>query len=296
MKVFFVKRVFISILILLSAAVFADETTGITGIVEWDTLLIKSTVSLDLNQAGIKLPSGRTQGESSLNSGYLRLIQPNLMDLQVDSSSTIADLIIRGEFGLLEAESLALKAQSVPPALSSDLRKISVSYTMNLSDVSAALLRHTRPSPVMRTLIPVSSAQYTGIIVIASDNLPLYGMRSSALAVPCLFPKIWDSNMNLIYERNMLETNNNVMVHYAPLQSIFQDNPSGLAPEIIEIAGNKPLRIFARGLYGINPTDLIIDNNDAMLIISSNDNRRLLSEGRVVFILNDSVLKKNFTR
>jgi hypothetical protein len=296
MRVFFVKRVFISILIILSAAVFADEMTGIAGIVEWDTLLIKSTVSLDLAQAGIKLPSGRTQGESLLNSGYLTLIQPNIMDLQVDSSSTIADLIIRGEFGLLEAENLALKAQSVPPALSSDLRKISVSYTMNLSDVSAALLRHTRPSPVMRTLIPVSSAQYTGIIVIASDNLPLYGMRSSALAVPCLFPKIWDSNMNLIYERNMLETNNNTMVHYAPLQSIFQDNPSGLAPEIIEVAGNRPLRIFARGLYGINPTDLIIDKNDAMLIISSNDNRRLLSEGRVVFILNDSVLKKNFTR
>ena len=296
MRVFFVKRVFISILILLSAAVFADETTGITGIVEWDTLLIKSTVSLDLNQAGIKLPSGRSQGEALLNSGYLRLIQPNLMDLQVDSSSTMADLIIRGEFGLLEAESLALKAQSIPPALSTDLRKISVSYTMNLSDVSAALLRHTRASPVMRTLIPVSSAQYTGIIIIAADNLPLYGMRSSALAVPCLFPKIWDSNMNLIYERNMLETNNNIMVHYAPLQSIFQDNPSGLAPEIIEVAGNRPLRIFARGLYGINPTDLIIDNNDSMLIISSNDNRRLLSEGRVVFILNDSVLKKNFTR
>jgi hypothetical protein len=293
-----IKRVFISLLIFSTvfstAAVFADEITGITGAVEWDTLRIKSTVSLDLIQAGIKLPSGRTQGESFLNSGYLTLIQPNIMDLQVDSSSTVADLIIRGEFGLLEAENLALKAQSVPPALSSDLRKISASYTMNLSDVSAALLRHNRPSPVMRTLIPVSSAQYTGIIVIADDKLPLYGMRSSSLAVPCLFPKIWDSNMNLIYERNMLETNKNTMVHYAPSNSIFQDNPSGLAPEIIEVTGDRPLRIFARALYGINPTDLIIDNNDAMLIISSNDNRRLLSEGRVVFILNDSVLKKGF--
>jgi hypothetical protein len=297
-----IKKVFISILIFSASAVFADEMTGITGVVEWDTLRIKSTVSLDLLQAGIKLPSGRTQGESLLDSGYLRLIQPNILDLQVDSSSTVADLIIRGEFGLLEAENLALKKQSVPPALSSDLRKISASYTMNLTDVSAALLRHNRPSPVMRTLIPVSSAQYTGIIVIADGNLPLYGMRSGALAVPCLFPKIWDSNMNLIYERNMLEThnsvrngvNNDVMVHYAPSSSIFQDNPSGLAPEIVETAGNRPLRIFAKGLYGINPTDLIIDNSDAMLIISSDENRRLLSEGKVVFILNDSVLKKGF--
>jgi len=283
-------------LLICSVAVFADDAAGISGVVEWDTLLIKSTVSLDLAKAGIKLPSGRTQGETSLNSGYLTLIQPNLMDLQVDSSSTIADLVIRGDFDLLEAERLARKALSVPPALSSDLRQISASYTMNLGDISAALLRHTRSYPVMRTLLPATSAQYTGIIVIAADKLPLYGMRSAAFAVPCLFPKIWDSGMNLIYERNMLEDRNNTMVHYAPLQSIFQDNPSGLTPEIIKVAGNKPLRIFARSLYGINPTDLIIDNSDAMLIISSDDNRRLLSEGKVVFILNDSMLKKDFNR
>jgi hypothetical protein len=288
------KKIFITILIFSAAAVFADEKADISGTVEWDTLLIKSTVSLDLAKAGIKLPSGRTQGELTLSAGYLTLIQPSLMDLQVDSSSTLADVIMRGEFGVLETEKLALKAQSVPPALSSDLKRMTSSYTMNLIDLSAALLRHTRPAPVMRTLIPASTAQYTGIIVIAADTLPLYGMRSTGLAVPCLFPKIWDSNMNLIYERNMLETRNNTMVHYAPLQSIFQDNPSGLTQDIIDVAGNRPLRIFARALYGINPTDLIIDNIDAMQIISSDDNRRLLAEGRVVFVLNDSVLKKNF--
>jgi hypothetical protein len=286
-------RLFISLLILTASVVFAEEFTGITGVVEWDNLRIKSTVSLDLIRSGIKLPSGRTQGESVLESGYQKLIQPNIMNLQVDSSSTVADLIIRGEFDLAEAENIALGSRSIPPALSSDLRKISADYTMNLNDISAALLRHNRASPVMRTLIPVSSAQYTGIIIIADDKLPLYGMRSSALAVPCLFPKIWDSDMNHIYERNMLEARG-VMVRYAPLKSIFQENPSGLSPEITEVIGNRPLRIFARALYGINPTDLIIDNTDAMLIISSNENRRLLSEGKVVFILNDSVLKKDF--
>jgi len=281
-------------LIFSAAVVFADEMADITGAVEWDTLLLKSTVSVDLAKAGIKLPSGRTQGEALISSGYLTLIQPGIMGLQVDSSTTIADLIIKGEFGVMDTENFALKAQSVPPALSPDLRKITASYTMNLTDLSAALLRHNKPSPVLRTLIPATSAQYTGIIIIASDNLPLYGMRSTALAVPCLFPKIWDSDMNLIYERNMLETRENTMVRYAPLKSIFQDNPSGLAQEIVDVAGNRPLRIFATGLYGLNPTDLIIDKKDSFLIISSADNRRLLSEGRVVFILNDSVLKNTF--
>jgi hypothetical protein len=39
---------------------------------------------------------------------------------------------------------------------------------------------------------------------------------------------------------------------------------------------------------------LIIDRSDALLIISSDNNRSLLSEGKVVIILDDSVLKREF--
>ena len=276
------------------AGVFADTKIEISGTVEWNTMKIKAAVSLDLASAGIKIPSGRTQGESLLSSEYFRLIQPGILGLQVDSSSTIADLIDRGEFSLPEAETLALKSHSVPPVLSPDLKNISASYTMQLSSVSAALLRHNRPSPIMRTLNPVSSAKYTGIIIIASENLPVHGKKTSALPIPCLFPKIWDSDMNLVYERNMLEVNNTSMVSYASLQSIFQINPSGLTPELIASVGERPLRIFACGVFGISPTDLIIDRSDALLIISSQENRRLLSEGRVAIILDDSVLKNEF--
>jgi hypothetical protein len=115
------------------------------------------------------------------------------------------------------------------------------------------------------------------------------------MPVPCLFPKIWDSEMNLIYERNMLEVQSTSMVSYAPLNSIFQKNPSGLSEELAAIVGERPLRIFAHGVFGIKPTDLIIDRSDAMLIISSEENRRLLSEGKVAILLNDSVLRREFS-
>ena len=288
------KLTVLLLIILASEGAFADAKIGISGAVEWDTMRIKAAVSLDLASVGIKLPSGRTQGEDLLSSEYFRLIQPGILELQVDSSSTIGDLINRGEFSLLEAEALALKSRSVPPAFSPDLKNISASYTMPLSDISAVLLRHSRPSPIMRTLNPVSAAKYTGIIIIASENLPVYGKKSSALPIPCLFPKIWDSEMNLVYERNMLEVKSTAMVRYAPLQSIFQRNPSGLTEELIASVGERPLRIFASGVFGIKPTDLIIDRNDALLIISSQENRRLLSEGRVAIILNDSVLRREF--
>jgi hypothetical protein len=48
---------------------------------------------------------------------------------------------------------------------------------------------------------------------------------------------------------------------------------------------------MARGVFGIHPTDMVIDKSDALLVISSETNRRLLREGRVVIILPESVLK-----
>ena len=280
--------------VFIAAGALAQEKIGITGTFEWDIMQIKGTVSLNLASAGIRLPAGRSQGETLLNAGYLRLMCPGILELQVDSSSTIGDLIDRGEFNLYEVEALVLGAHSVPPALSPDMLNMTAYYTLPISNISSALLRHGRVIPTVRTLTPVSAANYTGIIIIASEEIPVHGMRSTALPVPCLFPKIWDSEMNLIYDRGMLESRENSMVHYTSVESIFQKNPSGLSPELQKIVGDRPLRIFANGVYGIKPTDLIIDRNDAMLIISSDSNRRLLSEGKVAVILDDSVLKREF--
>jgi len=273
---------------------FAEIKLDISGTVEWDTMQIKADVSFDLASAGIKLPAGRTQGESILNAGYINLILSGILDLQVDSSSTIKDLIDRGELSLFEAQSLAQNAKAISPALSPDMKSMYSSYIITLSGVSAALLKHSRPVEIARTLTPVSTAQYTGIIIIASQSLPVHGMRSEARPIPCLFPKIWDSEMNLIYERSMLESRDNSMIRYLSSASIFRNTPSGLSPELQECVGERPLRIFARGVFGINPTDLIIDREDAMLIISSEENRRLLSKGKVAVILDDSVLRRDF--
>jgi hypothetical protein len=292
MKTLITRVIFL--FLITSACLFAETKLDISGIIEWDTMQIKADVSFDLASAGIRLPSGRIQGESILNAGYINLILSGILDLQVDSSSTIKDLIDRGELSLFEAQALASNASGVSPALSPDMKSMYSSYTITLSGVSAALLKHSRPAEIARTLTPVSAAQYTGIVIIASQSLPVYGMKSTTQPIPCLFPKIWDSEMNLIYERNMLESRDNSMVRYLPANSIFRNNPSGLSPELQEFVGERPLRIFARGVFGINPTDLIIDHDDAMLIISSDENRRLLSKGKVALILDDSVLRRNF--
>ena len=284
------------ILIFISALAFGQEKTGISGSVEWDLMCVNARVSLDLTSAGLKLPAGRTQAEALLSSAYFDLIQSSLLGLQVDSSSTIADLIERGELNYADLISFSQTAASVAPSLSSDMRSITSSHYIPLANISSSLLYHNRPASVSRTLSSVSAPQYTGIIIIAVDSLPVHGMRGTALPVPCLFPKIWDSEMNLIYDRSMFDYRSvsSPMVRYSSIVNIFMNNPSGLSDELKEIVGERPLRIFARGVFGVNPTDLIIDRNDALLIISSEENRRLLTQGKVVFILDESVLRYDF--
>ena len=277
-------------LLFTAVSAFSQTRIGIDGAVEWEKMEINAVVSLDLASAGLRLPAGRTQGEALIASEYLRLIRPGILNLQVDSSSTIADLIRRGEWSLAEAEKLALQARVVPPALSQDFGSLSASYTLGIAGISSALIRHARPAQVPRTLSPVPAPAYTGIVIIALENIPVHGLHGSALLRPCLFPKIWDTDMNLIFERSMLSRGVGTPVRYFARQDIFEEGPSGLSPEITAVVGNRPLRIFARSAFGIVPTDPVINREDALLIISTAENRRLLSEGRVAIILHDSVL------
>ena len=281
------------VFLLFLGAVAVAQPVSMQGALEWDTMKLTAVLSLDLGSANIKLPAGRTLGETLIGSDYFQLVSPSILAIQADSSSTLEDLLNQGYMDLHQIEEIAHNARRMPPFLSPDLLSLSASYVIDLEDISTALISHSRPVEVRRTLNPVSVPVYTGLIIIADSPLPVHGMRSPALAVPCLFPRIWDSDMNLIYERNMLETGRKTMANYAPSRSIFQDTSSGLSPEITALVGQRPLRIIASGLYGTNPTDFIIDSEDALGIISSQENRRLLSQGRVLFILNDSQLKKS---
>jgi len=291
------KKLIILTLIFFSVmGVFGQEKAGISGSIGWDTLQINAAVSLNLAQAGLKIPAGRNHGESLLTSTYFRLIEPCILGFQVDSSTTIEDLINSGELTFSHIETIARKANSTPPALSPDMKNITRSVTIPISSISSMLLTHRRAAPVSKTLIPVSTAKYTGIVIIALDELPIHGMNSAAMPVPCLFPKIWDTEMNLIYDRYMLEPQfEGVIVRYTTAQNIFEKNPSGLSEELQKVVGDRPLRIFAQGVFGMKPTDLIIERSDAMTIISSEENRRLLSQGKVVFVLDDSVLRYEFS-
>ncbi|MDR2211331.1 MAG: polymerase [Spirochaetaceae bacterium] len=285
----------------------AAQETRIRGTLEWDRMELNAAVTLDLAKTGIRLPAGRARAEALLEDQYPALIQPFIFNIRVDSSSTIGDLVDRGGLSLHTGDSFARNARHIPPSLLPDLSAISARYSVNLRDISLQLTRHTRPREVQGPLIPVPADRYTGIVIMADEDLPVHGRSSLARTVPCLFPKIWDSEMTLVYERNMVDPNfdrsasgesggpdyaGGAMVRYAGRDRIMGQGPSGIDRGLVSLVGENPLRIIARGLFGEAPTDPIIDRDDALLILSSESNRRLLREGRVVIVLTREELKK----
>jgi hypothetical protein len=287
------KRGFFSILICVSLGAYG-QNLDIAGAVEWETMEIRASVALNLASAGIRLPTGRAQAEELISTEYPRLVRPSILSIPVDSSSTLGDLVDRGEFTLQEVGNIALGARRIPPALSTDMTSLTAGYTIDLTRIGAALIRHSRPMDMIRPLRPVPAASYTGIIILADESLPVHGRNTGSLVLPCLFPKIWDTEMNLIYERNMMNTEtarNTGMVRYVTESGVFRPTPSGLSPELHSLVGNNPLRIIARGVYGIRPTDPIIDREDALIILSSRENLQLLREGRIALMLNRTVLR-----
>ena len=287
------KKIFAFLfLVILSFPIRGQERLFNTAVsLDWIRASLYAQVNYDLSLAGIRLPAGRPMGEETLKTVYPSLLRPHLLSIRVDSNTTIRDLVDRGEISLGELDRFSREAAGIPPFLSADFTRMIGRYTINLEALSSSLLRHRRAVESNIPLIPAQTSDYTGIIIIANEELPIHGRNSRALAEPCLFPKIWDTDMNLIYERNMLESGGGkLMARYAIQESIFRPTPSGLDDDLAGFLGQRPLRIIARGVFGARPTDFIIDRDDALKILSSENNRRLLREGRVLLVLNETVL------
>jgi hypothetical protein len=269
------------------------ENVAVSGKIAWESMEMEATFSLNLASAGLKFPNGRVQGEEHIRAAYPSLIQSLLSLIPVDSSRTVGDFIESGDLNAEALKNFAGEAPSSAPAFSPDLLLLRAPYTLKLSELGAMLPGSSRPAEIPRVIGSSPSPDYTGIIIIASKELPSHGLHGAYLARPCIFPKIWDTEMNLIFEKNMLKPGHSgPPVRYAKERDIFLSTPSGLSEDLAALTGERPMRIIARKIFGKRPTDPVIDREDALLIIGNERNRELLREGRVVFVLADEVLNE----
>ncbi len=276
-------------LLILTAYTTASQDRGLAvdATTNWEKQQIHSLLTLDTRIAGIILPSGRSAALQILEMESPALLKDAFFSLQIDSLNQLGNYIEDGTVLLSDLNDLVEQSRSTPPWFSRDLDHVTMTRTVPLNTIASLFIRHVRAQPVPVPLQETETRAFTGILIDARGSLPVHGEYTTEQLRPALFPKIRDTTMDMVYERNMVDPDtarSRGVVYYT---STLDEN------SYRDRIGNDPLRITARGVFGRYRTDPVISREDYLRIASIPENRELLSRGRVVIICDPETLEQN---
>ena len=251
----------------------------------WETAQIDSKITIDLNKSGLYLPTDRNAAIRLIQQNRSSLLKNAYLSILVDSSHRLGSYLAEERISLTDINTVINNGKSTAPVLSQELQTAIVYHQNPLQELANLFVKHNAPYTPSFFPLGTASKVYTGILIDARGQLPVHGEYSSDQLNPCLFPKIWNKNMNLIYEKNIVEPSRakkqGIVLYTGTLdESMYRDR-----------IGTEPLRIIARGVFGDNRTDPIISNEDAERILAKSENIDLLRQGKIVIVCDKDTLQ-----
>lgn len=251
----------------------------------WETAQVDSKITIDLNKSGLYLPTDRNAAIRLIQQNRSSLLKNAYLSILVDSSHRIGNYLAEEKISFTDINTVINNGKSTAPILSQELQTAIIYHQNPLQELANLFVKHN--APYTPSFFPFSTASkvYTGILIDARGQLPVHGEYSSEQLNPCLFPKIWNKNMNLIYEKNIVDPDQ------AKKHSIVLYTGTLDESEYRDRIGTEPLRIIARGVFGDNRTDPIISNEDAERILAKKENIELLRQGKIVIVCDKDTLQ-----
>ncbi len=263
----------------------ANAPLSSTSSVNWKEKKFTSTISFDMEKANIPMPSGKNSAITIINSRLPNLIKDPLLTLCVDSNHSLGDYILEHRVSLEDVMKIMTSGEKTPGYFDNESFLFKTKKNLNLNDISSLFVRHNEPYSRKKSIDMISSRAYTGIIIDARGQLPVHGDFTKERVNPCFFPKIWNEKMEVVYERNMMESALEKEIGECVYD--WSDDKRRYKDRI----GSDPLHITALKVYGRNRTDLIISEDDTLRIFSVPENAELLKKGKVVILLERDVLE-----
>ena len=255
--------------------------------VNWIEKTFTSNITLDIDKAGIQMPSGKNSAVNTVSSRLPNLIKDPLLTLYVDSSRTLGDYILERKISLSQITDIVESGNKTLGYFDNKNSLFKMDHKLELNKIGGLFVRHQSPYERRKSIESVASRAYSGIIIDARGSLPIHGEFVEGTAEPCFFPRVWNENMEIVYERNMMKSDE------AKKTSVCGYDWSDDEKRYNSRIGADPLRIFAKRIFGHNRTDLVISNEDALRIFSVPQNAELLKNGKIVLLLNQDALVKN---
>lgn len=283
------RQLFICLFLLFSYSFFSqtaqnyDTKIEAVSSINWITRDFVTNIALDAKKADIQMPSGKKVASTYIKSKLLPLIQPPLLSLFENSENDLSEAVINENLTLDQVYHFIMGGHKTPDVFSKDLNYLNTTNTMNVNDIGKLLIRHNYAYTPQLPIDSVPSRAFSGIIIDARGAYPVHGEYVKSEVYACFFPQIWDDQMNIIYEKNIVSP---AVVSETGLTGYhYSDNISDYEDRV----GSDPLYIKASQVYGRNRTDPVIKRRDALKILTVPENIKLLQEGKVVILLD----KKN---
>ena len=251
----------------------------------WETAQVDSKITIDLNKSGLYLPTDRNAAIRLIQQNRSSLLKNAYLSILVDSSHRIGNYLAEEKISFTDINTVINNGKSTAPILSQELQTAIIYHQNPLQELANLFVKHNAPYTPSFFSFGTASKVYTGILIDARGQLPVHGEYSSEQLNPCLFPKIWNKNMNLIYEKNIVDPDQ------AKKHSIVLYTGTLDESEYRDRIGTEPLRIIARGVFGDNRTDPIISNEDAERILAKKENIELLRQGKIVIVCDKDTLQ-----
>ena len=251
--------------------------------IDWTTKIFTSNITMNTVKAGVKMPSGKKTASMQLKTKTPELIQRPLLTLFVNNHECLGDEVIKNNITLDHITEIIEEGKTTPEVFSHDLKELKTTNTLSVNSISSTLMKNKLGYKPEVPVEDVPSRAYTGIIIDARGSRPVHGEYVTSEVFPSFFPQIWDEEMNIIYESNMVDAK------WVTEKGIVTFDYSDDFSRYEKLTGVDPLYIRASQVFGRNRTDPVIKRRDALKILTVPENVKLLNEGRVVILLD----KKN---
>lgn len=274
----------IVILLLVHSLTFGDteqKDPKIKYSFNWKNQQLEIMVESYLNDLNKPLPSLKHSIESNLKQKLPYILLDGIELITINSSTTGENFIKQHPNIITSILNLSSEVVKVSSLFTDNFKILNTKYTLDIyPHIAEIFIPHTRTSKLYPILDFIPSSDFTGIIIYVDRKLSMYGKQSMGSFNQSLFPKIFDEKLNLIIGPLMVDPEiirESGTIGYQELYDTID----------LERTGLNPLKLKARGIFGINNTDLLISARDADKILSRQNNLDLIKQGKILIIFND---------
>jgi hypothetical protein len=253
---------------------------ALTEVIDWVGGALIVEVAHDLDPATPSLERAKGDAETDLDAQLPDFLQRAVAPLTVDSTHLYDDLLAADPGFSARVRAVAVQGKRTDVFLKPDFSALVERFVLPLFGAQgiALPLFPSRATPIHPILGEVTTRKYTGLLIDARGILPEAGTTRTASLHPALLPKIWDDRMNIVLDAGMVDPESLARWGVAGYARTLDDDA------VVIRAGNLPLRLAARAVFGTKATDVVISTEGARQLLALPENIALLQQGRVVIV------------